>query len=119
VQPQIPIKPELQQAVGQYLALLRQTVQPQTQEILAVVVQRFLSTKAEADLHKWANAVDYTATRAGFLMCGDLEVAARLIQAEPITVGSVEPKDKIRDLIQWSVSDEYFKLREHLGLTIA
>jgi tetratricopeptide (TPR) repeat protein len=118
VQPQVPIKPELQQPVAQYLDLLQKTVPPQLLEQLAVVVQRFLATKAEADLHKWSNAVDYTATRAGFLTCGDLEVAARMAQMEPVAVGSVEPKEKIRDLIQWSVSDEYFKLREHLGLTI-
>ena len=98
--------------------LLRKTVPPQLIEQLAVVVQRFLETKAEADLHKWSNAVDYTATRAGYLMCGDLDVAARLAQTEPVAVGSVEPKEKIRDLIQWTVSDEYFALREHLGLTI-
>jgi tetratricopeptide (TPR) repeat protein len=118
VQPQVPIKPELQQAVGQYLALLRKTVPPQLMEQLASVVQRFIETKAEADLHVWSNAVDYTATRAGYLMCGDLDVAARLVQTEPVAVGSVEPKEKIRDLIQWTVSEEYFALREHLGLTI-
>ena len=64
----------------------------------------------------WSNAVDYTATRAGYLMCNDLDVAARLAQAEPVSVGSAEPKDKIRDLVQWTISDEYFALREHLGL---
>jgi tetratricopeptide (TPR) repeat protein len=118
VQPNAGIRPELQQSVGQYLALLRKTVPPQLMEQLAVVVQRFLETKEEADLHVWSNAVDYTSTRAGYLMCGDLDVAARLVQTEPVAVGSVEPKEKIRDLIQWTVSDEYFALREHLGLTI-
>jgi hypothetical protein len=70
------------------------------------------------DLRKWAMAVDYTSTRAGFLLCNDLEVAAQQVMAEPIAVGSVDPKDKIRDLIQWSVSEEYFELRGHLGLAI-
>jgi hypothetical protein len=93
-------------------------VPPHLLEQLAVVVQRFLETKAEADLHKWSNAVDYTSSRAGFLVCNDLEVAARLVQAEPMMIGSVEPKNKVRDLIQWSVSDEYFALREHLALMI-
>jgi hypothetical protein len=118
VQPNLPIKPELQQPVNQYLDLLRKTVPPQLAEQLSVVVQRFLETKSEADLHKWSNAVDYTATRTGYLMCGDLDVAARLAQTEPVAVGSVEPKEKIRDLIQWTVSDEFFTLREFLGLTI-
>ena len=87
-------------------------------EQLAVVVQRFVTTKGEADMHKWSNAVDMTATRTGFLICNDLEVATRLVQTEPVSIGVADPKEKIRDLVLWSVSDEYFALREHLGLQI-
>jgi hypothetical protein len=87
-------------------------------ETLAEVVRRFIDSKAEVDLHKWAVAVDYTSTRAGFLMCNDLEIAAQSILSEPIAVGSADPKDKVRDLLQWSVSEEYFELRTHLGLAI-
>jgi golgin subfamily B member 1 len=117
-QPAFQVKPEMAQPVGQYVELLRKTVPPQMMEQLAVVVQRFVASKAEADLPRWAAAVDYTTTRAGFLMCNDLDVAARLVQAEPVAVGAAEPKEKIRDLLQWSISDEYFAVREHLGLVI-
>jgi len=118
VQPKFEVKADLQQPVGQYLDALRKLVPPQMHEQLGVVVQRFVTAKGEADLHKWSNAVDLTATRAGFLVANDLDVAARLVQTEPVSVGVAEPKDKIRDLIQWSISDEYFTLREHLGLVI-
>ena len=57
---------------------------PQMLEQLGAVVQRFIAAKGEADLHKWSNAVDLTATRAGFLVCNDLDVAARLVQTEPV-----------------------------------
>lgn len=118
VTPNLPVKADLAQPVGQYYDALRKLVPPQMMEQLGVVVQRFLATKAEADLHKWSNAVDLTGTRAGLLICNDLEVAARLAQSEPVSVGVVEPKEKIKDLILWSISDEYFTLREHLGLII-
>jgi tetratricopeptide (TPR) repeat protein len=118
VQPNLPVKPDLAQPVGQYYDALRKLMPPQMSEQLGVVVQRFIATKGEADLHKWSNAVDLTATRAGLLVCNDLDVATRLAQAEPVSVGVVEPKEKIRDIIQWSISDEYFTLREHLGLII-
>ncbi len=118
VQPNLPVKPDLAQPVGQYYDALRKLMPPQMSEQLGVVVQRFIATKGEADLHKWSNAVDLTATRAGLLVCNDLDVAARLAQSEPVSVGVVEPKEKIKDLIQWSISDEYFTLREHLGLII-
>jgi tetratricopeptide (TPR) repeat protein len=118
VQPNLPVKPDIAQPVGQYYDALRKLMPPQMSEQLGVVVQRFIATKAEADLHKWSNAVDLTATRAGLLVCNDLDVASRLAQAEPVSVGVVEPKEKIKDLILWSISDEYFTLREHLGLII-
>ena len=117
-QPSFTVKPEVAQAVGQYLDLLRRLVPPQMMEQLTVVVQKFIATKAEADITRWARAVDYTSTRAGFLMCNDLDIAARLVQSEPVAVGVAEPKDKIRDLVQWSISDEYFAVREFLGLVI-
>jgi hypothetical protein len=85
---------------------------------LAEVVRLFIESKAEVDLHKWAKAVDYTSTRAGFLLCNDLETAVQQVLSEPISVGSADPRDKVRDLIQWSVSEEYFELRASLGLAI-
>jgi tetratricopeptide (TPR) repeat protein len=118
VQPKFEVRADMQQPVGQYVDHLRKVIPPQNMEQLGVVVQRFIAAKGEADLHKWSNAVDMTSTRAGYLMCNDLEVAVRLVQSEPVTVGVVEPKEKIKDLINWSISDEYFTLREHLGLVI-
>ncbi len=118
VAPKFEVKADLAQPVAQYLELLRRLTSPQMLEQLSVVVQRFLASKAEADLHKWSNAVDLTATRAGLLVCNDLDVAAKLVQAEPVAVGTVDPREKIRDLVQWSISEEYFTLREHLGLVI-
>ena len=106
------------QAVSSYLDLLTKTVPPQAREQLVAVVQRFVAGKGEADIHRWANAVDLTATRAGFLICNDLDVATRLVQTEPVSIGVADPKDKVRDLILWSISDEYFAVREHLGLGI-
>jgi hypothetical protein len=118
VQPKVPIKGDMEVPVAERVALLQRFLPPQQMEQLAEVVRRFLESKADVDLHKWAISVDYTSTRAGFLLCNDLEIAVQQIMSEPIAVGSADPKDKIRDLIQWSVSEEYFELRSHLGLAI-
>jgi len=114
----VPINKDMEQPVAERVELLRRFLPPQNMEQLAEVVRLFLESKAEVDLHKWALAVDYTSTRAGFLLCNDLEVAAQQVLSEPIGVGSVDPREKVRDLIQWSVSEEYFELRSHLGLAI-
>jgi ABC-type taurine transport system ATPase subunit len=64
-------------------------------------------------------SVELTACRTGFMLCNDLEIAARMLQAEP-PMGAVDltPKEKIQELILFSVSESYFKLREALGIQI-
>jgi tetratricopeptide (TPR) repeat protein len=118
VQPKFEVRSDQAQAVGQYLQVLPKLVPAQMIEQLGAVVQRFVSAKGEADISRWATAVDLTATRVGYLICNDLEVASRMVQTEPVSIGIAEPKDKLRDLIIWSISDEYFAVREHLGLVI-
>jgi len=118
VQPKFEVRSDSAQAVGQYLQVLPKLVPAQMIEQLGAVVQRFINAKGEADINRWATAVDLTATRTGYLICNDLEVAARLVQTEPVSIGIAEPKDKLRDLLLWSISEEYFTVREHLGLMI-
>ena len=63
--------------------------------------------------------VEVTAIRAGFLVCNDLEVARRMIQAiPPEGPNDLPPKDKLKELVLFSVSENYFKLREALGIQI-
>ena len=37
---------------------------------------------------------------------------------EPATVGGMSAKDKIKELVLYAISEEYFELRQHLGITI-
>ena len=52
------------------------------------------------------------------LIANDLTLSARFIQMEPATVGGLSAKDKIKELVLYSISPEYFELRHLLGLTI-
>jgi tetratricopeptide (TPR) repeat protein len=118
VQPKFPVKQEMTQAVAQITDRFKRLIPGSQQEQLQEVVRRFVASERSVNLAKWSVAVDHTATRAGLLMCNDLELAAKLVQAEPVAVGTADPKDKLRDLIQWSISDEYFAVRQHLGVVI-
>ncbi len=118
VQPSFPVPPNQAPTVDQYLMAMRQTVRPEWHEQLALVVQRFIQTKGQIDLSKWSQAVDLTAHRAGFIIANDLALSARFIQMEPATVGGMSAKDKIKELVLYSISEEYFDLRQHLGMTI-
>ena len=50
---------------------------------LRIVVQKFIEDGARADLKKWMQMVEVTASRAGLLLCADMEIAKKIIAARP------------------------------------
>jgi hypothetical protein len=59
-----------------------------------------------------------TANRVGFILCNDLETAARRVAVESAGVSTLSAKDRLRDLLAYSVSEQYFGVRKHLGLAL-
>ncbi|MBL0214683.1 MAG: tetratricopeptide repeat protein [Myxococcales bacterium] len=119
VQPRFPVPPDMVQLVQQYLPEMQKRMPPQVLEQLGAVVGRFIQAQPEINLAKWGHAVDAVSHRAGFVVCGDLEVAARMVSAEPVVVGGPQVKDKIKELVLYSISEEFFTVRAQMGLTIA
>src|SRR5207245_5519 len=83
-------------------------------EGLRLVVQKFVEDGAKADLKRWLQTIEVTASRAGLLLCADLEIAKKIIAAEPQLPGDLTPQDKLKELIVFSVSEQYFALRAAL-----
>ena len=119
VQPRFPVPPDMVQLVQQYLPEMQKRMPPQVLEQLGAVVGRFIQAAPEINLAKWGHAVDAVSHRAGFVVCGDLEVAARMVSAEPVVVGGPQVKDKIKELVLYSISEDFFTVRAQMGLTIA
>ncbi|MEO6772932.1 MAG: tetratricopeptide repeat protein [Kofleriaceae bacterium] len=118
LQPSFPVPPNMVAPVQDYLPEMRKRMTPHALEQLAAVIQRFIQVTPEINLAKWGFAVDAAAHRAGFVMCGDLEVSARLVAAEPVVVDGPTIKDKVRELVLFSISEEYFAIRTQMELTI-
>ncbi|HEY1558512.1 MAG TPA: tetratricopeptide repeat protein [Kofleriaceae bacterium] len=119
LQPRFPVPPDMVQTVASYVGEMQKRMPPHAMEQLAAVVQRFIQNQPAVDTAKWGHAVDAVSHRAGFVVCGDLEVAARMVSAEPVTVGGPQVKDKIKELVLYSISEEFFAVRAQMGLTIA
>jgi golgin subfamily B member 1 len=116
INPQIDVPAELAASVAQYTTFLERTLTPQVVEQLTALVRRYLTTTDSPqgpDVGRWSRAACFSTIRAGFLLAGDLEVAARLGQAAYPAIDSAEI---VRDLCCWGVSDGYFELRAQLGL---
>jgi hypothetical protein len=118
VSPNFNVPPDKIQLVEQYIGALRQYLPQASAEHLQLVVQKFVQSKAQLDMAKWAQAVDLTGHRTGLIISNDLSLAAKFIGSEPTTVGGMMPKDKIKDLLMYAISPQYFELRQLLGIAI-
>ncbi len=118
VQPDTPSPPDIEKQVMATAQTIKQFMQPVQLEGLKMVVKKFVADGAKANLKRWSQCVDITATRAGFLLCGDLEIAKKIIASEPQQPGDLPPQEKLKELILFSCSDQYFTLRQSLGIAI-
>ncbi len=113
VNPESEVPAEQAAPVAQYTNFLERTLTPQLVEQLTALVRRYVATTQSPDVGRWSRAACFSTIRAGFLLAGDLEVAARLGQA---AYPAIDPSEIVRDLCSWGVSDGYFELRAQLGL---
>jgi tetratricopeptide (TPR) repeat protein len=99
--------------------VMRQRMQPAQVEELAKACKLFVSRGARTDIKRYIQAVELTACRAGFLVCNDLEASiAMLPQLESAGPDDSTPNEKTKELLLFSVSREYFRLREAIGITL-
>lgn len=86
---------------------------------LRALGERLAQSARRTDVPQWLGAVEVTSARAGFLLCGDLGVAARLVAADPMTrAAGLGAEEVIRELLLFSVSEQFFRLRAHLGIQV-
>ncbi|MBN9159751.1 MAG: hypothetical protein BGO98_42650 [Myxococcales bacterium 68-20] len=118
IQPEFNVPAEMAQAVNMTASEFVKYMQPVERDSLRLVVQKFIEDGAKADLKRWMQSVDVSGARAGLLLCADLEIAKKIIAAEPQLPGDLAPPDKLKELIVFSVSEQYLALRKALGIAI-
>ena len=98
---------------------LRRLVPKTVTDQLAAVGRQLVSARGDVlDMPAWMGAADLTSARVGFALTNDLASAARVISTEPIAGSPVSPKDRLKDLLTFSVSEDYFAVRKVLGLEV-
>ena len=115
--PQFPIAPELEGQVNDAMGFMQQDFHGVQREVLASTVSKLLQSGGALDLKKWVAAVDLTADRAGFLLAHDLAIATDVIRATE-DASSVTPKERIKEIVLFSISEEYLELRKRLNITL-
>ena len=85
--------------------------------MLASVVSKLLQAGGALDLKKWVASIDLTADRVGFLLAHDLQLTTEVIRSTE-EASSAPVKERMKDIVLFSVSEEYFALREQLTITV-
>jgi hypothetical protein len=119
VAPEQPTPPDLSKQIIETARSLAVYMQPVQLEGLKLAVRDFIQTDdAKANIKRWAQCAEIACMRAGFLLSGDLDTALKVISAEQQMPGDLTPQEKLKELLVFSVSEDYFKLRAQLGLAI-
>lgn len=115
--PQFPISPDLMGQVNEAMQAMAQDFVGAEKEKLASAVSKLLQAGGSLDLKKWVAAIDLTADRVGFLLAHDLEISTQVIRSTEDS-SSVAVKERMKDVVLFSVSEEYFALRQKLSITV-
>lgn len=97
---------------------LKQQVPHQVLEQVAILAGKLGPRLGNGLVTGWRSATDLTANRVGLILANDLETAAKVIATETSTTSSLPVKERLRELLAFAASEQYFQVRRHLGLTV-
>jgi tetratricopeptide (TPR) repeat protein len=106
-----PVAPELEGPVADNLALLEKAIHGPQREQLTSSVTKLLQS-GSIDLKKWVLGVDHSSDRAGLLLANDLEIALEMVKAQD------ENRERFKELVLFTATEEFFTLRSRLGIGI-
>lgn len=93
-------------------------LEPGEKAELKRILDLFLKEREQIDIVKWMNGVEFTANHIGLFIANDIEVAVSVLRQEPVPLSSLTDEEKILELIHYAISEEFFKLRSEMGISI-
>jgi uncharacterized coiled-coil protein SlyX len=112
--PGLPLAPHVKELVVPIARAIEPILEPQHVDRLRGHFLRFVEEGGRTNLARWTTAVERTADRAGFLLANDLHAAETVLKLDdPQRVA-----EKMDELVAFSVSDRYAKLRRQLGIAV-
>ncbi|HEY2736682.1 MAG TPA: hypothetical protein VGI70_21930, partial [Polyangiales bacterium] len=118
VAPKFPIPASMEGPIKECIEAVRTQLTGPQRDSLRSLTQKLLDAAPELDMKGWMAGVDLSADRLGFVLGNDLKIANAVIDASPDDSSVISKKDRLRELLVYSVSEEYFELRKSLGIAL-
>jgi hypothetical protein len=112
--PTLPIAADVKQRVAPIARAIEPMLEPPQMDALRGHFLRFVEEGGRTNLQRWSSGADKTASRAGFLLSGDLPTAISVLEREEGRFGELA-----KDLLVFSAGDRYSQLRRQLGIAAA
>ncbi|MEE2757898.1 MAG: tetratricopeptide repeat protein [Myxococcota bacterium] len=95
------------------------TMQPADLTALDKLIKKMSANPTQhLDVSNWLEGLEHTLNRVGLLFANDLQSAAAVLKTETGNFSRAATTDRVRELILFSISTEYFGLRKALGFSI-
>lgn len=116
VRPKLAVPEQGRRDILALASLIESRLNESEMQQLSELVQRFDASGGRVDLVSWAQSIELTATRCGFVLCGDLDVCSQALGKDERAVAELAAVDRMNDLVPFAASEAYVKVREALGL---
>jgi hypothetical protein len=110
--PEIELLPDVRARISVVADAILPVLDPIRLARLQLQVARFLAQGGKTSLRRWAQSSEWTAIRAGLLMCGDLGTACDVVTRE------ANASERVHELEKFWASDDASILRRELGIAL-
>lgn len=112
-----PVHPVAEE-VGALARRMQRLVLPESQDRLLQLARQYRAQSEDLSIRDWLEGVEHTCNRVGLLLSGDLDAAVQVLKSARVVSPSGSSRSLIRELIFYSISEEYFDLRRALQAAI-
>jgi len=106
----------LSKTVSTLASVLAKQLTKEEHAELKAAITAFSNDGGQADLRRWVTGVKRSATRAGFVLCGDLPTAVALLRSSCVTdLSEEEIEEHVFDLCRFAVSGAYLKISKAMA----
>ncbi|TNF38434.1 MAG: tetratricopeptide repeat protein [Deltaproteobacteria bacterium] len=106
------------QTVGDLKQVLEKSMAPEVRQQLTAVMQSFWSRNPAPDTGRWHRHIELTANHAGLVASGDVALVGQLIKGESTALSKLKNSEKLKEIVQYVISEPYLLLRRQLGVGI-